>query len=152
MQQQRLRTLPGLAIAFVALAVAGILALILLPSGSGSKQKTAAPAAAGPVQVRLTDFKIAPSISTASAGKVTFAASNSGKVPHEMVVVRTDTGPSGLLKGAKASEAGSVGEIGEFKAGATKQVTLNLKPGHYVLLCNLPGHFKSGMFKNFTVK
>ena len=152
MQQQRTRTLPVMAMAFVGLAIVGIIALILLPSGSDPKPKNAAPAAAGPVKVSLTDFKIAPSISTASAGKVTFAATNAGKEAHEMVVVRTDTGPSGLLKGNKASEAGSVGEIGEFKAGATKQVTLNLKPGHYVLLCNLPGHFKAGMFKNFIVK
>jgi uncharacterized cupredoxin-like copper-binding protein len=153
MQQQRTRTLPGLAIAFGALAVAGIIALILVMSGSGAKQKSAAPAAAaGPVQVRLTDFKIAPSASTVAAGKVTFVAANAGKEAHEMVVVRTDKRPSGLLKGNEASEAGSAGEIGEFKAGATKRVTLNLKPGHYVLLCNLPGHFKAGMFKNFIVK
>jgi uncharacterized cupredoxin-like copper-binding protein len=154
-QQQRTRTLPTLALAFVGLAAVGIIAFVLLSSGSGSnaKSKSAAPAAtAGPVSVRLTDFKIAPSISTASAGKVTFVAANAGKEAHEMVVVRTDGGPSSLLKGDKASEAGSVGEIGEFKAGGTERVTLNLKPGHYVLLCNIPGHFKAGMFKNFIVK
>ena len=69
-----------------------------------------------------------------------------------MVVVRTDKHPSQLLHGARASEAGSVGEIGEFKPGLTKRVTLSLKPGHYVLLCNIPGHFKAGMFHVVTVK
>jgi uncharacterized cupredoxin-like copper-binding protein len=144
-----------LALAFLGLAVIGVVAFILLSGGSsGSKAKPAsnAPAAAGPVKVRLTDFKITPSASTVSAGKVTFDATNSGKAEHEMVVIRTDKRPSQLAKGNEASEAGSVGEISETKPGASKSVTLNLKPGHYVLLCNVPGHFKAGMFKNFNVK
>src|SRR3954463_4825312 len=143
-----------LALGFFALAVAGLVAFVLLSGGSsgGSKTKSAAAAAPGPVKVRLTDFKITPSASTVSAGKVTFSAVNAGKDEHEMVVVRTDKRPSQLLKGSEASEAGSVGEISETKPGAAKQVTLNLKPGHYVLLCNVPGHFKAGMYKNFIVK
>jgi hypothetical protein len=154
-QQQRVRTLPGLALVFTGLAVAGIIALLLIPGGSGTKRKAAPPPpSAGPARIAvwLTDFRIVPYQSTVAAGKVTFVATNGGKVPHEMVVVRTDSRPRDLLKGAKASEAGSVGEIGEFKAGGTARVTLDLKPGHYLLLCNLPGHFKAGMFKNFIVK
>jgi uncharacterized cupredoxin-like copper-binding protein len=150
---QRTRTTPRLAVAFAGLAIAGIVAFVLLSGGSGTKSSPVTkPAAAGPVTVRLTDFKISPSASTVSAGKVTFAATNTGKVEHEMVVVRTDQHPSQLLHGARASEAGSVGEISETKPGAAKRVTLNLKPGHYLLLCNVPGHFKAGMFKNFIVK
>lgn len=136
-------------------AVAGVIAFVLLSGGSDSKPKTAAPAkpaAAGPVKVRLTDFKITPSASTVSAGKVTFDATNAGKAEHEMVVIRTDKKPSQLAKGDGASEAGSVGEISETKPGASKSVTLKLEPGHYVLLCNVPGHFKAGMYKNFIVK
>ena len=154
MQQQRTRTVPMLALAFLGLAVVGIVAFVLLSGGSDSKPAKPATSAAtgGPIKVRLTDFKIAPTVSSVAAGKVTFDATNAGKAEHEMVVVRTDKRPSQLLKGNEASEAGSVGEISETKAGASKQVTLNLKPGHYVLLCNVPGHFKAGMYKNFTVK
>ena len=155
MQQQRTRTVPMLALAFLGLAAIGIVAFVLLSGGSsggGSKSGSNAPATAGPVKVRLTDFKIAPSASTVGAGKVTFSAVNAGKAEHEMVVIRTDKGPSQLAKGNEASEAGSVGEISETKPGASKQVTLNLKPGHYVLLCNVPGHYKAGMYKNFIVK
>src|SRR4051812_4593456 len=143
-----------LAWAFLGLAVIGIVAFVLLSGGSSgdSKSKSAAPAAAGPVKVRLTDFKIAPSASTVSAGKVTFAATNAGKDEHEMVVVRTNKQPSQLRKGNEASEAGSVGEISETKPGASKQVTLNLEPGRYVLLCNVPGHFMAGMYTTLTVK
>jgi uncharacterized cupredoxin-like copper-binding protein len=149
---QRTTTWPRLAVAFAALALAGLIAFVLLAGGSGAKSTSATPAAAGPVKVRLSDFKIAPSASSAAAGRVTFVATDAGRVTHEMIVVRTDGSPRSLLKGARASEAGSVGEIGEFKPGLTKRVTLSLKPGRYVLLCNIPGHFKAGMYTTFTVR
>jgi uncharacterized cupredoxin-like copper-binding protein len=31
-------------------------------------------------------------------------------------------------------------------------VTLNLKPGHYSLVCNLPGHYMQGMRADLTVQ
>ena len=46
----------------------------------------------------------------------------------------------------------TMSQIGDFAASKTKRLTLNLKPGHYALLCNLPGHYKAGMFTDFTVK
>jgi uncharacterized cupredoxin-like copper-binding protein len=154
--QQRSRTLPVVAIVLVALAAAGIVA-ILLSGGSGGDAKKAStppPAASGPsvVQTRLTDFKITPSASDVPAGKVTFVATNAGKEEHEMVVVRTAKPAGSLMKGKEASEAGAVDEIPEFDAGLTKRLSLDLKPGHYVLLCNVPGHYKAGMFTDFTVK
>ncbi|MEA2312683.1 MAG: hypothetical protein QOE28_2651, partial [Solirubrobacteraceae bacterium] len=36
--------------------------------------------------------------------------------------------------------------------GAAKALTLNLKPGHYALICNLPGHYTAGMYADLTVK
>ena len=39
-----------------------------------------------------------------------------------------------------------------LRAGASKTVALSLPPGHYVLLCNLPAHYKSGQYAAFTVK
>ena len=158
MQQQRNRTLPVLAAVLFALAVAGLIAILVLPSGGSKKSAGPAPAAprpvaaGGTVNVSLTDFKITPNVSTVSAGKLTFVARNAGKAVHEMVVIRTDKSAGSLLTGKKASEAGAVDEIGEFAAGKTKRLTLNLKPGHYALVCNVPGHYKAGMYKNFIVK
>jgi uncharacterized cupredoxin-like copper-binding protein len=45
-----------------------------------------------------------------------------------------------------------LGEAGDIKPGQTKKVTLTLKPGKYVLLCNLAGHYKAGQYAAFTVK
>src|SRR3954452_16131216 len=157
--QQRTRTMPIVAAVVFALAIAGIVAILVLPSGGSDDNAKppaappqAAPAAGGKVDVSLTDFKITPNVSAVRAGKVTFVARNAGKVEHEMVVVRTDKSAGDLLKGSRASEAGAVDEIGEFAAGRTKRLTLNLKAGHYALICNVPGHYKAGMFTNFVVK
>jgi uncharacterized cupredoxin-like copper-binding protein len=36
--------------------------------------------------------------------------------------------------------------------GVTKTLKLNLKPGHYTLICNFPGHYQAGQHTDFTVK
>ncbi len=37
-------------------------------------------------------------------------------------------------------------------ARQTKKLTLDLKPGHYAIICNLPGHYLGGMYTDLTVK
>ena len=102
----------------------------------------------------LTEMKITGSASTVAAGKVTFNVKNAGKVTHEFVVLDTPT-PAGKIptdaKG-RADESKNIGETGDVKVGASKTLTLNLKPGHYALICNLPGHYTGGMYADLTVK
>jgi uncharacterized cupredoxin-like copper-binding protein len=50
------------------------------------------------------------------------------------------------------SEDASVGEISETDGGAFKSHTFNLKPGHYVFVCNIPGHYANGMRGELTVQ
>jgi uncharacterized cupredoxin-like copper-binding protein len=38
-----------------------------------------------------------------------------------------------------------------MQPGTTKTLTIDLAPGHYVFLCNLPGHYQSGMHVDVTV-
>jgi uncharacterized cupredoxin-like copper-binding protein len=159
---QSTRTRTVVVIAAAVLIAAAAIGLVSLAGSLGGDDKpstppkqAAAPAAAGPsiVNVQLSDFKIQPSRAAVPAGKVTFVAKNTGDEEHEMVVVRTNKAAGSLAGGkSEASEAGSVGEIGEFKAGGTERKAFNLKPGHYVLLCNVPGHYKAGMYTAFTVR
>ncbi|MCW3016137.1 MAG: hypothetical protein JWO02_3229 [Solirubrobacterales bacterium] len=123
------------------------------PGTSAETGATTAGSTPGTVQVALTEYKIAASAATAPAGRVTFDASNDGVIPHELVVVKTDATAAGLLKGSKADETGNVGELDEraLAVKATKTLTLDLKPGHYALICNLPGHYQGGMHTDFTV-
>lgn len=98
-------------------------------------------------------FSLALSSPTVAAGQVTFTAKNSGSMPHELVVLRTAQKAAKLPMeaGGKAKETGHVGEIPDLPAGATKPVTLTLTPGHYSVVCNLPGHYMGGMRADLTV-
>ena len=97
-------------------------------------------------------FSLVPSPTTAKAGKVTFKVDNAGTMPHELVVIKTDTPAKDLtVKNGKADETGNIGETGDMAAGTSKSFTVTMEKGHYVLLCNLPGHYQGGMYKDFTV-
>jgi uncharacterized cupredoxin-like copper-binding protein len=45
----------------------------------------------------------------------------------------------------------SLGEVEELKPGKSGKLTLNLKPGSYLLMYNQPGHWHAGMWTKFTV-
>jgi uncharacterized cupredoxin-like copper-binding protein len=115
----------------------------------------AAPAtdAASSVSAKLSDFKVRPAKSSAAHGRVTFRVKNSGGMEHELVVIKTSRRAGALpaSSSGKASEKGAVGEV-ELGAGKSKSLTLNLKKGHYALICNIDGHYKAGMHADFTVK
>lgn len=107
-----------------------------------------------PVAVSLNEMKIVAVPATAAAGDVTFVVKNSGKLTHEMVVIKTDKSASSLGpadSAGKVPETGSQGETGDVAAGAAKTVKLKLAAGHYALICNIPGHYAAGMHQDFTV-
>lgn len=136
MHRARTLVISVIAIAAVALGTAGV-----------------ASSAAPKVKITLKEFKIAPAPKSVKAGPVTFVVTNSGSIVHEMVVVKTDAAPGSLpVKGDRVPEKGAVGEVPDVAPGASKQVTLNLKAGRYVLLCNLKGHYKLGQWSAFSVK
>lgn len=111
-----------------------------------------APALGHAVKASLTEMKITDSVAKVAAGKVVFTVTNNGSMTHEYVVLKTSQPAANLpLSGGRASEAGHVGEIGDLPAGATKSLTLSLKPGHYSIICNLPGHYTGGMHTDLTV-
>jgi uncharacterized cupredoxin-like copper-binding protein len=142
-----------LAVAFKLDGKSSHVTTVTAPAAAAASPATAAPAPlAHKVSVALSEFKVVPTATTAGAGKVTFAVHNAGAVTHEFVVLRTAKPAADLLRGARADEAGNVGETGDLRAGASKSITLNLKPGHYALICNLPGHYTSGQHTDFTVR
>ncbi len=44
-----------------------------------------------------------------------------------------------------------MGEIADLKPGKTGKLTLNLKAGAYMLICNQPGHYKDGMVAKVVI-
>ena len=111
----------------------------------------AATTSADSVTVVLNEMKVLPDPTSTKAGKVTFDVKNEGQLPHEMVVIKTDKKADALGSGSTVPENGSVGETGDIAAGKSKNLSLNLKPGHYALICNIPGHYSAGMYADFDV-
>ena len=110
-------------------------------------------APASTIDAKLSEFAITTNSPVAKSGKVAFKATNDGKISHEMIVLKTNT-PAGSLKvtNGRVSEKDSVGEVSNIATGKTDGNTLNLKPGKYVLVCNLPGHYQQGMYAPLLVK
>lgn len=137
--------------------------LLFAAACSGSGSSTAQP---GPVSgaeslaVSLSQWAVTPTLTTVAAGSVTFTVTNDGTIPHEFVVLQTET-PAGdfpidTFEGEperfNEDTAGTnVGETGDMDAGTTKTLTIDLAPGHYALVCNLPTHYGLGMHTDFTV-
>jgi uncharacterized cupredoxin-like copper-binding protein len=139
----------GAAIAIGAIALAAC-------GGGGGKQSASTPAGGSQVNVTLKEWALSPDKTSASAGKITFSATNAGTVEHEFVVIKTDKAADGLtLSGDAVDEAASgqtkIDEIAEFAPGTTKTLTLDLQPGNYVLICNVAGHYQKGVHAAFTV-
>lgn len=109
---------------------------------------------------------------TVKAGKVTFKVTNNGKDYHEFIVIKSDLDPGDLPIDAKEGKVAEdeveiIGEAPYAKPpivpadkepgaedhhirgeGWGAELTLDLKAGKYVLLCNLEGHY--GTFKQYV--
>ena len=152
----RLRT----AFPVLAAIVAAIVTLIA-GCGGGDDNKSSTPvtttATNGPATVNasLGEYFIKLDKASVPKGQVRFDLSNDGKIKHEFVVLKTNIAPGKLpLKGGEADEeaADSPGEVPGIDPGEKKTLNLSLQPGKYVLLCNLPGHYKAGQYTGLSVK
>ena len=94
---------------------------------------------------------------SAPAGVVTFKVTNTSKdTVHEMIVMymADPTKPLPYIdKESRVDEdkAGDKGEVSELDPGASGSLTVALKPGKYLLICNVVGHFAAGMWTEFEV-
>lgn len=111
---------------------------------------------AGPVTAELKEFSINLGRTSASAGQVTFNVSNKGTIVHEFVVIDTDTSAASLPLAADGtvSEEGLtvVDEIEDIAIGATPALNVDLAAGHYVIICNISGHYAAGMHVDFQAQ
>jgi uncharacterized cupredoxin-like copper-binding protein len=123
-------------------------------STPASTTKAATPSnASGTTTIRMNEFSFAPNNVALDAGTVTIIAPNDGKTEHELVLLKTSANAASLpMKGGHVDESTSVGEIADVTPQATKRHTFKLTPGHYVMVCALPGHYESGMYGTLTVR
>ncbi len=115
-------------------------------AGAASSQATAGPAQQ--VSAELGDYTVEPSMTSVPAGNVTFNATNAGQVPHELMIERM---PIKMDAPNQPNEDAAQGMIDDMGPGESGSMTLNLKPGTYMLFCNVPGHYAMGQHTTFKV-
>ena len=109
------------------------------------------------VDVGLEEFSVNPSVDTVAAGTVTFSLTNDGTMPNNFKVIATDLAADALpviedqfIVDEEAVDV--LATTADLDAGGTEEVSLDLAAGSYVLICNIPSHYESGMFTAFTVQ
>lgn len=122
-------------------------ALLLVACGGGGQPAT------GDVIVDMREYSVKSSKDAISAGSLKILVRNVGSSAHDFKIIRSDL-PSGQLpqEGGKAKEDGKVGETGELNPGGRQTVTVDLKPGKYIFICNVVGHYGLGMHTSVTVQ
>ena len=101
-----------------------------------------APSAAAHVEVTAEDsggFRFVLSRSSVPAGKTIVEFVNHGQDEHD-------------LNAAEGSEGEVVGSLPNTPSNDHLSLTVNLKPGSYILFCSLPGHAAKGMRATLTVE
>jgi uncharacterized cupredoxin-like copper-binding protein len=161
----------ALAVALVALVVAlGNTGSSRPLSASGPAPAAANAPAAGPaaaplftaaeIPFTLTEFKVSPTAIDVSAGTKTLQIANGGTVQHELLVFHPDAsvdwanlpvGPdSRFNEDAPGLNQVSDGDNVDPGQSQSRQIDLT-QPGTYYFVCNLPGHYKLGMWSKVTV-
>jgi uncharacterized cupredoxin-like copper-binding protein len=130
----------------------GATALLLAMSGCGLGDLTGGPQ----VGVTLDEYAVKLSQSSSSPGKVTFKVHNAGREKHEFVILRTDLDQAALPQEAGKIKEESTGiehvdELDGVDAGKEKTLTVDLKPGTYLFVCNIPEHAHQGMVARFKI-
>lgn len=132
------------------------MAMVATLGACGGDSNSSADATSNNITGSLKEWTVETDATTAKAGEVVFTVTNNGTVGHEFLVVKTDIAPGAIpLDGDHFAEPTDglevIDEIGEFAEGTTETLTLNLDPGTYQLVCNLPDHYSAGMHMAFTV-
>jgi uncharacterized cupredoxin-like copper-binding protein len=141
----------------VASRAATVVDVSLFDKGAATEMATGLAYATPGMDMAKATMGMKLSHDTAKAGVVTFKVTNTSKdTVHEMIVMYLKDPTQALPYIDKENrvdedKAGDKGEVSELDPGKSGALTVNLKPGKYLLICNVPGHFAAGMWTQFTV-
>ncbi|HMJ00488.1 MAG TPA: hypothetical protein VK488_11690 [Gaiellaceae bacterium] len=135
--------------------VAIIAASLFLVSGCSAGHHRA-PAAGTVLRVTERDFRIsAPQL--VSSPDVRLVVHNRGPDAHELIVVRAPSShlplrPDGVTVDEDALKRATVGVLEPGAPGSVRELLVHLRPGRYMLICNMSGHFLGGMHRELVVQ
>ncbi|HJN92352.1 MAG TPA: hypothetical protein QGF05_06465 [Dehalococcoidia bacterium] len=138
------------------LARFGWLGLVLISLGLSTVAQRPISAQELKVEITLTEWSVAASAFSASGDTIIFNVTNRGRLPHELAIVASFADPGQLPLDASASvvdesRVAVVRRLPAFAAGGPRSLSVDLAPGRYLLICNVPGHYVAGMTSAFRV-
>ena len=138
--------------------LAAVLVAVAMTTSCAGATRHAGSASTARVEVTLENFKIDVPAQI-HAGLTRFMVTGVGPTMHEFNVVRTRAGRKDLPVGNDHlvddqnphPDFDHLGEVEGIDIGQHKSLTISLPPGHYVLYCNMDGHYAFGMNADLTV-
>jgi uncharacterized cupredoxin-like copper-binding protein len=123
---------------------------------AGAASSSAGSRHASKVVVIERDFRIRAA-RTIAAGHVDLIVANKGPDVHELIVVRDRGGPlpmhaDGLTVDEDAVDPITAGKLEPGRPGGTRTLRLDLRPGRYIMFCNMSGHELGGMHTRLVVR
>ena len=113
-----------------------LLAAVVAACGGGGQQGGGQPSGTAPgagITVSEKEWTIEFPTKTLKAGTVKLVVKNDGTIEHNFIIEEAKV------------------EVDAIQPGSSKEVTVDLKPGTYTVLCNIAGHQEAGMKTTITV-
>lgn len=148
---------------FRALGFLSLSLVVALAVACAGEESPPPPTLTGAVHVHLDEWSVEPDPASIDGPvTATFEGHNHGEFPHQVVVIRTNLAPDALpMERGKVDVDDAGEEMLAFDVPAAdpgagvegRQVaTVDLRPGRYVLICNIAGHYQQGMRTAFEVR
>jgi plastocyanin len=126
-------------------ALAAALAALPLARPAGGDEDPV-PADGRELRVELDEFRVMPQNSVVSAGRLRIVATNVGRLPHNLKVVRED-------EEDREAPHTEIGGTGTAQPGETATFTFeDLKPGEYRVVCTITNHDDLGQYGDLIVE
>jgi hypothetical protein len=135
---------------FAAWIALGVVSTLLAACGGGSDGEVGQP-----IAVTERDFEIEAPRQIPS-GPVLLEVENEGPIAHALAIIRggggrPPLGENGLVIDWEWLEPRMIDGL-EPEDPGTRTLRLNLRPGRYLLLCNMTAHFQGGMHTEVLVR
>lgn len=134
-----------------------VIPLLLLACGGDDDDGEAVPTPAPgeDAVVVLDEWSVEPSPGSVASGDITLGVINEGAQAHELTIYATDLPLDGLPLADWLVDESILDPLAStpvIVGGQSRQLTVSLEPGRYVLVCNLPAHYERGMRAEFIIE
>jgi hypothetical protein len=128
---------------------------VTVDPAAGTTAAAPLPASGSTVNAVLSEWKVLTPTQLPT-GSYNYHITNVGTMEHEMLVMKTDLPANKLpMKGGDIDEEAlpPISDGENIAPGGSQNRKIDLtKPGTYLFVCNIAGHFKAGMYTYVTVR